>query len=242
MKSQWEQVRRYRNLVLVFISGLLLPLVTNLTSAWLEKTVGATPSRLLQLLAFLIAIGVGLWVLATILGKPRPVEVVPQELRPPRFPGLIVLVGKGRADAKPDELSHLPAIEYHLARDEAGSKTLRVCWLIATAGKDGSVPVALAVQQRYTEHCTVLVEELSSAFDLQEAHDVVRRIYLEEARKPGIELTPEQIIADFTGGTTPMSVGMVLACQDRWPMQYMRGRQGEIASTPVFVRFKPAEA
>jgi hypothetical protein len=241
MNSKWAQVRRYRNLVLVFISGLLLPLVTNLASAWLENTVGVTPSRLLQLVAILVAAAVCLWVLVTVLGKPRPVEVVPQELRPPRHAGLIVLVGKGRADAKPDDLSHIPAIEYHLAREDAGGEALRVCWLIATAGKDGSVPVAMAVQQRYAERCKVFVEELNSAFDLQEAHNMVRRIYLEEAHKPGIELTPEQVIADFTGGTTPMSVGMVLACQDRWPMQYMRGRKDEIASTPVLVRFQPAE-
>lgn len=241
MSSRWMSVRRYRNLVLLFISGLLLPLVTNLASAWLEKTVGATPSRLLQLLAILIAVVVGLWVLAIILGKPRPVELVPQELRPPRYPGLIVLVGKGRSDAKPDELSHLPAIEYHLARQEAGGDPLRVCWLIATAGKDGSMLVAMDLKKHYGERCKVIICELKSAFDVQETYDLVRRIYQKEAVQPEIGLQPEQIIADCTGGTTLMSVGMALACRDRWPMQYMIGRTGEIAPTPVLVRFHPVE-
>jgi hypothetical protein len=235
-----ELLRRRRNLVVVFISGLLVPLLTNLASSWLAKAVGETPAALLQLLAVCIALTVGLWVLTRIIGKQTPVELVPEERRPPRFPGLIVLVGKRGKDREPEKLSHEAAIRYHLAQEAAGGEPLRVCWLIATAGKDGSVQAAMDVKRRYGEQCKMIVREVQSPFDVQEVYDTVRRIYLQEAVQPEINLTPEQIIADFTGATSPMSVGMALACRDRWPMEYMIGRTGEIASTPVFVRFKPA--
>jgi hypothetical protein len=242
MKSRlMELLRRQRNLVLLLVSGLLVPLFTNLASSWLEMTIGRTPNRLMQLLAIGVALIVGLWVLHMALGRQEPLELVPEEERPSRYPGLIVLVGIGRKDTKPEELSHNLAIEYHLSCEEAGGDALRVCWLIATGGVKGSVPVAREVRKRYESHCDkVILHVLNSAFDVQEAYRLVRGIYTEEAAEYG--LAPEQIIADFTGGTKPMSAGMILACQDRWPMQYMFGREGEVASTPLLVRFQSAEA
>ena len=234
-------LRRHRNLVLLLASGLLVPLITNLASSWLEITIGQTPNRLMQLLAIGIALAVGLWVLLLALGRQGTLELVPEEKRPPRFPGLIVLVGIGRKDVEPEKLSHNPAIEYHLDCEEAGGEPVRVCWLIATGGVKGSVPVAREVRKRYESRCDkMILHALNSPFDVQEAYHLIRRIYTEEAVEHG--LAPEQIIADFTGGTKPMSAGMILACQDRWPMQYMFGREGEIASTPLLVRFQTAEA
>jgi hypothetical protein len=241
MRSLGERIRRHSNLVLLLVSGLLLPVITNLASSWLEMTIGRTPNRLMQLLAVGIALAVGLWVLHLALGRRGPVELVPEEKRPPCFPGLIVLVGVGRKDVEPAKLSHNPAIEYHLDCEEAGGEPVRVCWLVATGGVEGSVPVAREVRKRYESRCDkMILRELNSAFDVQEAYRLIRRIYTEEATEHG--LAPEQIIADFTGGTKPMSAGMILACQDRWPMQYMFGREGEIASTPLLVRFQSAEA
>lgn len=45
-----------------------------------------------------------------------------------------------------------------------------------------------------------------SPADAQDTFDAVNRIF----RSSGYE--PEDIIADFTGGTKPMSVGMIMAC------------------------------
>lgn len=232
-------LRRHRNLVLLLASGLLMPLVTELTSSWLEATIGRTPGHLLQLLAIGVALAVGMWVLYLALGRQPSQELVPEEERPPRFPGLIVLVGPGRREADPDSLSHNLAIEYHLTCEGAGGEPLRVCWLIATAGERGSVTVARQVRERYRDRCEVIIHRLRDAFDVEEAYQVVHRIYTQEAAEHG--LTPDQIIADFTGGTKPMSAGMVLACRNRWPMQYMTGGRKGIASVPIFVRFTPAE-
>jgi hypothetical protein len=255
MRSLVERIRRHSNLVLLLISGLLVPLLTNLASSWLEMTIGRTPNRLMQLLAIGVALVVGLWVLYLALERPgelwalyralvapTPVELVPEEERPPCFPGLIVLVGPGRWGADPEKLSHNPAIEYHLNCEEADGEPLRVCWLIATRGLGGSLPVAMEVKKQYTtDSCKFYIQPLDNAFDVGEAYQVVRRIHTQEAAK--YDLTSAQIIADFTGGTKLMTVGMVLAClEGRWPMQYMSGRAGEIASTPILVRPQPTEA
>jgi hypothetical protein len=240
MRTLTNWLRRHRNLVLLLISGLLVPLVTELTGSWLEVTLGRTSSQLIQLLAFGVALAVGLWVLYLALGRQPPLVLVPKEQRPTRFPGLIALIGPGREGEDPKRLSHNPAIEYHLSHEEAGGEPLRVCWLIATAGESGSLPVAMEVQERYQDRCELTIKTLKDAFDLKEAYRAVYRIYAQEAVEH--DLDPHQIIADYTGGTKPMSAGMVLACRGEcWPMQYMTGGKETIASVPLFVQFSPAE-
>ena len=70
--------------------------------------------------------------------------------------------------------------------------------------------------------------EMAEKFD--EPFDLVNRVYRTEAGR--LHLDTENIIADFTGGTKPMSAGMIVACADRRPMQYMTGRRVGIASMP----------
>jgi hypothetical protein len=236
MKSLIGLLRRHRNLVLLLLTGLLVPLVAELSSSWLQARFGQTPSHLLQLFAIVTGIAVSLWVFYRVLGSAEAVELVPEEARPPRFPGLIVLVGTGKKGARPEGLSHNVAIEYHLDCEEAGGEALRVCWLIASAGEMGSVPIARAVRERYRDRCELVIREIKSAFDVEGAYDVIRQIYTKDATEYG--LSTDQIIADFTGGTKPMSVGMALACRSRWPMQYTTGGREDIASVPVKVRFK----
>jgi hypothetical protein len=236
MSNLIRLIRRHSHLVMLLITGLLVPLITELAASWLQETLGSTPARLIQILAGLVAVAVVLWVLYLALNRrPEMVELVPEEERPARFPGLIVLVGT-RKDKDPDELSHTPAIVYHLEQEDAGGEPLRACWLIASGGVGGSLSVARAVRARYSDRCQMHVCEIADPFGVQDTYRTVRRIYEHEAGQDG--LAPEQVIADFTGGTTPMSAGMVLACRDRWPMQYMFGRPDEIVSTPKRVRFE----
>lgn len=232
-----DAIRRHRNVVFLIVSALLLPLFTELASSWLQTTLGRTPSQLLQLLAIVVSSMVTLGVLYWALGKQRPLELVPEEARPERFAGLIVLVGMGQQAGSRKTLSHDLAIAYHLDQETAGGEPLRVCWLIATGGERGSVTVAMEVRDKYRHRCTLHIRTLRDAFDVEEAYQVVHDIYTHEATEQG--LTPEQIIADFTGGTKPMTAGMVLACRERWPMQYMTGGTPPIASLPVRVRFSP---
>lgn len=49
-----------------------------------------------------------------------------------------------------------------------------------------------------------------SAGDAQDTYDLVNRVYRVDADR--LRLEPNDVIADFTGGTKPMSVGMIMAC------------------------------
>lgn len=227
MRTFLYRMRRYRGLILLVLSGFIVPLLTNLFSGWLEKSVGETPTRMAQLVAIGVAATVALGGLYLALSRERREWVlVPKEKRPPQFPGLIVLVGPGREEEDPLQGPCGPAIEYHLP-------TLKFCWMIAS--EEGQ-PVAEALRQQYEGRCQVKVVPVGGAFEVQDVYETVRNIYLQEAPKAG--LAPEQVIADFTGGTKVMSAGMILACGDRWPMQYMSGRKGA-KSAPIFIQFQP---
>jgi len=223
------RIRRYRGQILLVLSVFIIPLLTNLFSAWLEKTFGETPARLAQLVAIGVAAAVALGVLYWALGQERRKWVlVPREQRPPQFPGLIVLVGPGHAGTDPLQGSCGPAIEYHLP-------TLRMCWMIAS---EEGARVAESLRSRYENRCPIEVVTIGRAFDIRETYRAVREIYLQKAKDKG--LSPDQVIADFTGGTKMMSAGMVLACGDRWPMQYMSGMPGA-QPLPILVRFQPED-
>lgn len=241
MESFARQMRRHRHLVLLLLSGFVVPLLTNLLSSWMEKTFGQSPAQFIQLLAIGLAVTMGLWVLYLALRQERRAWVlVPREQQPPRYTGLIVLVGPGRPEEDPLQGPTGPAIEYHLASTStelSTGDTLKVCWLLASSQ---GVPVAEALRGRYESRCRVLVRQIYKPFDIQETYEVVQRIYLEEALTEG--LSPDQVVADFTGGTKTMTAGMVLACGDRWPMQYMTGRKQAAVSTPILVRFQAEDS
>ncbi len=236
MKRVRDFLQRYRDLILLFISGVLLQLLVNLTSAWLEMTVGTTPGRILQLVVSLLILTVVLALAVRIMGRRRPMVIVPPEERPPRFPGLIALVGPGRPGADPLQQAARVALEHHLKEEGPGEK-LRVAWLVTSIGP--GVNVAEQFRELYQGRCEVRVHTVGDPFDLYEIYSVVRRIYREEVPRAG--LRPEEVVTDITGGTSIMSAGAALACQDRWPMEYVLGRPGEMESAPILLRWRPEE-
>jgi hypothetical protein len=188
---------------------------------------------------------VGVWLLSimVLLGgiylawrRVEPLVLVPENQRPAKHRGLIVLVGTGRPNEDPMRQSAWDAIEYHMsAGHEPGLET---CWLVASGGETGSLPIA----QKLKEACevrnvTAHIRAVSDPFSVQESYDLMQRIYEEEIPRAG--LNEQEVIADFTGGVKPMSAGMILSCGDRRPMQYMTGRKEGIASTPRLVEFTP---
>jgi hypothetical protein len=126
---------------------------------------------------------------------------------------------------------------------ERGPQQLKVCWLIASAGEQGSLPEALRIQKELCDRYGVkaIIREVGDAFySIQESYDLVRTIYEEEVPAQG--LTPDQVIADFTGATKPMSGGLLLACtQLGVPMQYMYGNRESVASVPRMITFAQKE-
>ncbi len=170
----------------------------------------------------------------------EPLVLVPENQQPRKYAGLIVIIGKGRPNADPMEQSAREAIKYHLP--SGGGPGLKHCWLIATTGADGSMSYA----QKFKEYCegnsvTAEILPVDDPFGVQHTYEVVRRVYETEAPKAG--LAEEDVIADVTGGTSPMSIGMALACGERRSMEYMYGQpyRGEktIASVPRLVEFRP---
>jgi hypothetical protein len=249
--QRWkDSIRQHSGLLILLVSGLLVPLITNLVSSWLEATFGQTPSRLLQLLALGVAAAVALWVVALALRPgPEPLVLVPRDARPRRSPGLVVLVGKGRPGHKLefDKQAAAKAMDYHLGSDDGGDPALKVCWLVASSGEMGSVSIASEIRAAYESRCKVVIREVGNAFSVQDTYDVVQRIYNEEISRDEFqefELSPGSVLCDFTSGTAPMTAGMVLACGRYRPMQYTTGRppkggEPEIVSVPQLVEFRP---
>ncbi|MGD9099610.1 MAG: hypothetical protein PVF45_03955 [Anaerolineae bacterium] len=167
--------------------------------------------------------------------RAEPLALVPPGQLPPKHRGLIVLVGTGRPGEDPMRQSAGAAIVYHVAGgQEAG---LEKCWLVATTGEKGSLPIARQLEEEcQAQNVEARIETVADRFSVQESYDLVRRIY-QEALAEG--LAEDDLIADFTGGVKPMSAGMILACRERRPMQYMYGRKKGVASEPRLVEFAP---
>lgn len=132
--------------------------------------------------------------------------------------GLIILVSNA------DHALH--AIRYHYAT----KGTLRYVWLIPSNDAEserfgkGTGETAKTIKARCEalpsenpdQNATgrpleaFILSQGASAGDAQDTYDLVNRVYRVDADRLGFE--PGDVIADFTGGTKPMSVGMIMAC------------------------------
>lgn len=229
---QWNPRRWLLTLLGGFLVQIvLLPILINLISSFLEMQYGQQPAEMRWLIIAVLAVtgaaGLGCFWLAL---RERPQRMATATQHPRPYPGLIVLVGvRGMRNVDPDELSHNPAIEYHSNGLKAQGKRLRV-WLLASPA---SIPVANEVKDRYEKTCDIEICKAQDAFHVQDTYEVAKEIYAEAVNK--YQLSPDNILADFTGGTTPMSVGLALAAQDH-PMQYMYGGRKSIETEPVEIR------
>jgi len=250
MQSRMDWIRRHSGWLLLLAGGLLLPLITDVGASWLQTTFGQTSSHLIRLLAVLVAVAVAFWVLGLALRpRPEPMVLVPRSARPRPHRGLVALVGKGRPGIEPEPLKQpaARAIRYHLG--EGKEKTLKVCWLVASAGETGSIAMAREIQKAYqSPDLRIEICQVGDAFSVQDSYDAVQRIYNQEIYKDefrSLDLKPEDVIADFTSGTAPMTAGMALACGRYRPMQYTVWREArtrdeaDIAPLPLLVEFRP---
>lgn len=225
--------RKQPGLLLLSITVILIPILTNLLSTLLVEVIGKTPTQILQLIVILVLVMTLVWIFSRFLRQKAKIWVpVQRELQPGPAIGLIVLVGPGGAQRDPLAGSEGPAIEYHLGSDP-DHPILKECWLVSSKE---AVPVAVVIQKKYESRCHIVIREISNAFDIQETYLLVRKILTQEAMSSG--LTPEQLILDFTGGSKPMSVAMVLACQDQYPMQYVVKMPGTV-SAPKIITYHP---
>ena len=187
-----------------------------------------------------VSILILLWI-AYVAWRSRNVRMVlvPENQRPVKHKGLIVLVSRGRPeDLKnhiPTNLAEKGAIDYHCGTEE---NALKVCWLIATSGEEGSQLFAQELEKHCQErNVKPILHVVGDGFDVQETYEIVEKIYTKEAQENVLAET--DIIADFTGSVRTMSAGMVLACRDRRSMEYMYGRKAGVSSMPRLVKFVP---
>ncbi len=112
---------------------------------------------------------------------------------------------------------------------------LEHCWLLASAGADGSLPQAQALADYCaTQNVRSYIHAVADPWGIQETYDLARTLYSDEV--PAVGLSPTDVIADFTGGVKPMSAGLLLACVTVGaPMQYLYGDRDAIASIPRLV-------
>lgn len=90
------------------------------------------------------------------------------------------------------------------------------CWLLVTPEMQDAVREAMShfPNLRFTLH------PLSDRYDSQACYQTVSDIYRREAPRLGIP--PAQIIADITGGTKPMTMGMIVAClEGDYPIEHV---------------------
>lgn len=161
-------------------------------------------SLIVILLACVPVLLAWLWQKSRLLDRVRIREGEPPE----RKRGLILLVSRKE--------SAMYAIQYHL--QDRGP--LESVWLVPSNGREEDTYGAptLDEAEKIKIECKKLAQANGgnlrveihetgvSPGDAQDTFDYVNRIFRRGSYKPN------EIIADFTGGTKPMTVGMVMAC------------------------------
>ncbi len=154
------------------------------------------------------------------------------DIAPPEpYLGIILLVGQGSIYQNQNPLGQasLDAIAYHSPR-------LRHCWLIGIGGEQGSSPIveeyANYLSQRGIESHVSFIKD---AFNVEETYARITEILSVETLQQ--DLHEGEVISDLTGATKLMSIAMLLACGDRWPVQYMV-RQPNGSAVPLQLRYR----
>jgi hypothetical protein len=115
-------------------------------------------------------------------------------------------------------------------------ETLKRLWLITT--QECQIHAAQLLAEYKKNGIQIFVVPLSEEWDLIQAKETVDRIYAEQLDG----MAEEDIIADFTGGTKPMTVGMVFACLtpsrslQYVPAEYDKDR-GMVPHDPIEYKF-----
>lgn len=155
--------------------------------------------------------------------------------RPPRMAGAILLVSPEPIsdDQVALEQAAFAAIDYHRG-------VLRQCWLIASAGENGSLGAA----RWLAEYCAAReiaasVWQVNDPMNLAETYNLAQWLYTAEVPTSGLQ--PKEVVADITGATKPMTIGLLLASQAHGPAEYMV-RQSPSLSLPLLLQQVPAGA
>ena len=176
------------------VSAVLIALLVNIISealiAWGGLVAGVGAVIAMSVAAVVFAYG---YSVADIRRRRPGLGPIAHLENPDKHEGLIFLFSR--------EQTLREAIEYH--RD-----ALRHCWLLVTPQMQDQAQQAIHNFPgiRFTLH------SLSHHYNTQQCYRTVQNIYAEEA--PRLEIAPRRVISDITGGTKPMTMGMIVACLD----------------------------
>lgn len=172
------------------------------------------------LLLTLVLFNVPGW-LRAIFSPPRETSITVVE-QVPHHRGLIALVSFGHY------VSAENALEHHSWAGVPGSKpTLSHCWLLAGPGEGEQSSRSNADRLADAYHAKGITAEvwpLVDADNIEEVFRAVKIIY--EVAQNKYQLSLDDIIVDYTGGTKSMTAGMVLAALEKGGrLQYMKPNQ-----------------
>lgn len=160
----------------------------------------------------------------------RVARVVQDDERPQPMPGLIALVSPEDIPLGTRFLKQaaFDAIDYHRS-------ALRACWLIASSGKRSSLATATWLADYCAQRkIAARIWQIQDESSVEETYKTVQLIYQQEFAEA--QLQAVEVIADITGATKPMSIGVFLACQGVMPVQYMVRPEDEERSVPLLIR------
>jgi hypothetical protein len=169
-------------------SGIVVAFIVNILTTWLTELAGPAVAWPVTLLLIGLTVAFVRFYQQRRRQLPTPIDLP----RPRKYRGLIFMF------SRPETLR--AALTYHQPK-------LEHCWLLITPemrtrALDGIPPL---------DEVRFSLCHLENLYDTAACYTTVQRIFEQEARQYGI--APDQIIADITGGTKPMTVGMLLACQ-----------------------------
>lgn len=103
------------------------------------------------------------------------------------------------------------AVKYHLPE---------YCWLLVTPKMQQPAAQSIAAINADCPEIQFDTVPIPNLYDTQACYQAVRKVYQQEADLNNLE--PKDIISDITGGTKPMTMGMILAClEGDYPIEHV---------------------
>ncbi|MBL7202412.1 MAG: hypothetical protein ISS56_19935 [Anaerolineae bacterium] len=182
------EVTWFGPVVSAVLVALLVNLLTEALTAWGGLWLGW---GFVALLAVATMVFVYAYAAGESRRRGRGLGPIADRPNPPRAPGLIAMLSR--------EETLREAIDHH--RPE-----LSHCWLLVTPEMQEQ---AARVVSHYPD-LPFTLHALADRYDTQGCYRIVSGIYQDEAPRQGLD--PRRVIADITGGTKPMALGMIVAC------------------------------
>ena len=92
-------------------------------------------------------------------------------------------------------------------------KKLKVCWLLYTEGSvEAKEVVELFIKKFALKLINTIHVRIDDPYNLKSIRKAVDEIYVKDIEDEEVKLQETDVIADITGGTTPMSSAIILAC------------------------------